>query len=446
MLTRRQAIGGVAGAAAVHAQKPARPNIVFILIDDLRWDALGCTGHPFAETPNVDRLAREGAKFTNAFVTTPLCSPSRGSFLTGQYVHTHGILDNTQRGEESHKLVTWPRLLHDAGYETAYVGKWHMGNDDTPRPGFDRWVSFRGQGRFPDPELNIDGSRTQAKGYMTDILSDHAVEYIRQKHMKPFSLYLAHKAVHGPFTPAERHKDLYADRPVPRAPSVKDTLEGKPALRLRQVDAKRPVPPTDELVRNQIRCVKSIDEGVRRIYEALSSTGQLDNTLIVFTSDNGYLWGEHGLGDKRPFYEESIRIPMVARYPKLIKAGSTPAEMILNIDIGPTVLELAGAPARREMQGRSLLPVLGGKARGWRSSFLGEYFEEKQFPRIPTWQGVRDQRWKYIRYTNLEGMDELYDLQSDRYEMKNLIADPAAKKTLDAKRGELAKYLKETGA
>src|SRR5688572_27246575 len=188
---------------------------------------MGCAGHPFLKTPNMDRLAREGAMFTNAFVTTPLCSPSRSSFLTGQYVHTTGVKGNgPAMNEIGHRLVTFPRLLKEAGYESAYVGKWHMGNDDAPRPGFDHWVSFKGQGQYVDAVLNVDGKQEPKSGYVTDIISDYAVEFINREHAKPFVLYVAHKAVHGPFTPAPRHKDLYADEPIARAPSVKDDLSG----------------------------------------------------------------------------------------------------------------------------------------------------------------------------------------------------------------------------
>ncbi len=448
-------LGGSAAAMAA-AGAPPRPNFVFILVDDLRYNALGCTGHPFVKTPHVDRLAREGMNFVNTFVTTPLCSPARGSFLTGQYVRTHGILDNTNRSEASHKLVTFPKLLRDAGYETAYVGKWHMGNDPTPRPGFDKWVSFPGQGQYIDPRMNIDGQDTKAQGYMTDLLNNHAVEFIRKPHAKPFCLYLAHKAVHGPFTPAERHKDLYAGMKIERKPSVKDTLEDKPAVKKgiaaeAQVVRKKGATPVlggpgDEIILNQLRCLASIDEGVGLIYEALKATGQLDNTLIVFTSDNGYLWGEHGLGDKRAFYEESIRIPMVARYPRLIRAGSTAKEMALNIDIAPTFLDLAGVKIPASIQGRSLRPVMAGQAKTWRKSFLAEYYEEKQFPRIPTWDGVRTERYKLTCYANLEGADELYDLDKDPYEMKNLAQDPAARGILKELRAELEKLRKEIKA
>src|SRR5262249_15208952 len=201
MISRRNFL---ASSAAALAGATAPPNIVFILMDDLRWDELGCTGHPFAKTPNIDRIAKEGANFRNFFVTLPLCSPSRASFLTGQYAHTHGVIDNTDHSPLSHRLVTFPRLLHDAGYDTAYIGKWHMGVDDSPRPGFDRWVSFKGQGVYIDPTLNTDGHAAKTNGYITDILNVAALDFVRAAHQKPFVLYLAHKAVHGPFTPAER--------------------------------------------------------------------------------------------------------------------------------------------------------------------------------------------------------------------------------------------------
>jgi N-acetylglucosamine-6-sulfatase len=442
-------------AVAMGQPKPAapRPNVVFILIDDLRWDALGVTGHPFVKTPNIDRIAKEGMIFRNAFVTTPLCSPSRASFLTGQYAHKHNIVGNEKPqvlNPLSFKLTTFPMLLQRAGYETAYVGKWHMGNDDAPRPGFDRWVSFKGQGAYNDPVINFDAKAERAPGYMTDLLSDYAVEFVKRRHAKPFMLYLAHKAIHGPFTPAERHKDLYADQTIKRAPNAQDTLEGKPMLRrtVGERPAARPGGgPNDELIRNQMRCLTSIDEGVGRVLKALEETGQLDNTVVIFTSDNGYFWGEHGLGDKRAAYEESIRVPLFIRYPKLIKssgAGTTRDQAALNVDIAPTLLELAGASIPKEMHGRSLAPLFKDNPRKWRDAFLTEYFAEERFPNIASWQAVRAARWKYIHYTELDGSDELYDLKADPGEMKNLIADPGAQPALREMKRELQRLLKET--
>jgi N-acetylglucosamine-6-sulfatase len=416
-------------------------------VDDLRHDSLGCTGHPFLKTPHVDRLAREGVVFRNAFVTTPLCSPSRASFLTGRYVHAHKVTGNADNAALSHQLQTFPRLLHGAGYETAYVGKWHMGNDASPRPGFDRWVSFRGQGVYENPPLNIDGKPVMGKGYMTDLLTDHAVEFVNKSRTKPFCLYLAHKAIHGPFTPAERHGDLFADQALTRSPAAKDTLEGKPVLQ-RKVGNLPPLGPGtgsgDLLIRNQLRCLTSIEEGVGRLLKALEETKQLDNTLFIFTSDNGYFWGEHGLGDKRAAYEDSIRIPLVMRYPPLIRAGTTLDPMVLNVDIAPTLLELGGVAVPKDVHGRSLVPLLRGKTDGWRTACLFEYFAEMRFPRIPTWQAVRSERWKLIHYPELEGMDELYDLKADPHELKNVIKDEGVQQTVKELKGDLEKLLRET--
>lgn len=429
-----------------------RPNIVFVLVDDLRWDALGCMGHPFAKTPNIDRLAKEGALFKNFFVTLPLCSPSRGSFLTGQYAHKNGVIDNGNHNELSHQLVTFPKLLHDTGYETAYIGKLHMGNDDSPRPGFDRWVSFKGQGVYQDPSINVDGVASKMSGYMTDILNQYALDFVNKKHTKPFLLYLAHKGVHGPFTPAERHKDLYAEATISPPPSVKDSLEGKPALvkseetqadgtpRKQNPKAWKNFPTLTML--QQLRALAAIDEGVGQLFAALEKTRQLDNTIFIFSSDNGFFWGEHGLGDKRWAYEESIRDPLLVRYPKRVKPGTVIEPMVLNIDLAPTLLELGGAKIPKEVQGKSFLPLLKGQRVKWRDSALLEYFKEKQY-RTPTWQAVRTDQWKYIRYVDLPDADELYDLRSDPYEMKNLVNDSSARKKLQELKKELEKLTKK---
>jgi N-acetylglucosamine-6-sulfatase len=438
------------GVSPIRAAEP-RTNVVFILVDDLRWDSLGCAGHPFVKTPSVDRLAKEGALFQNAFVTTPLCSPSRASFLTGQYIRTHGIKSNGDNSAVSHRLVTWPRLLHDAGYQTAFVGKWHMGRDDSPRPGFDRWVSFKGQGVYQDPSLNIDGKPAKEKGYITDLLNSHAVEFVKKARSKPFALYLSHKAIHGPFTPAERHKDLYEKDNRPLPPSVTDDWSGKPALKHGAAQqklrpkARKPAPGRDSLMRQQLRCMASIDEGVGQLLKALDETKQLDKTLFVFTSDNGYFWGEHRLGDKRAAYEESIRIPLVIRWPGRIKPGTKVAQLALNIDMAPTFLDAAGVKIPATVEGKSLLPLFGNGAKSWRTSFLIEYDQEKRFPRIPTWEGIRGDRWKYIHYPDLAGADELYDLKADPYEMKNTIQDPAARDALKQLQTDLARYTPRGG-
>ncbi|NQT12000.1 MAG: sulfatase-like hydrolase/transferase, partial [Planctomycetes bacterium] len=309
---------GWGGSRACGGETSQRPNLVIVLVDDLRWDEIGCAGHPFVKTPEVDRVAREGARFLSAFATTPLCSPVRGSLLTGLYAHAHGIVDNTDRSERSHQLQTFPRVLQREGYETAYIGKWHMGNDPTPRPGFDYWVSIKGQGETTDPEIYENGKLARVPGYITDIFTDRAVEFIRRERSKPFLLYLSHKAIHpnltqyddgsisdpsaAVFIPAERHKDLYADATVTRRPNAADPLEGKPALR-RKIGDLPPLSPetgtSDTTILNRLRMLAAVDEGLGRMVKALEEGGQLDNTVLVFTSDHGYFNGEHGLSVER---------------------------------------------------------------------------------------------------------------------------------------------------
>ncbi|MDQ3621989.1 MAG: sulfatase-like hydrolase/transferase, partial [Verrucomicrobiota bacterium] len=401
----------------------------------------------------------------NAFVTTPLCSPSRAGFLTGQYAHRTGIVDNTARDKRSHELVTFPRVLHEAGYETAFVGKWHMGTDDSPRPGFDVWVSVKGQGEYHDPELNLNGRRHQAKGYVTDIFTEHAVEFLKRSHSKPFCLFLAHKAVHPDakqnpdgsladpiaavrnFIPAERHKHLYAKETPPRRPNY-GPPENKPAL-MRKIGNLPPLSretgTDDETIRNRLRMLAAVDEGMQQILQVLEQTKQLDNTLLVFTSDEGYFYGEHGLSvERRLAYEESIRIPLLIRYPKLIKPGSTVKEPVLNIDLAPTILEIAGAKIPGDVQGRSFLPLLQGRRVPWRDSFLIEYFSDTVFPRVHKmgYKALRTDRWKYINYLEIENAEELYDLQSDPYERKNLVGHAPAQGDLERLRAELARVSK----
>jgi N-acetylglucosamine-6-sulfatase len=471
MRFRLSLLPGLAGlplAASGLLPGATRPNLLFVLMDDVRWDELGCTGHTFSRTPNIDRIVREGAQFTNAFATTPLCSPSRACFLTGRYAHTHGILDNVDRSALSHRLVTFPKLLHDAGYETGFVGKWHMGVDDSPRPGFDYWFSVKGQGAYFNPEINENGRAGRTSGYITDIFTDRAVAFLNRKRTRPFLLCLSEKAVHpnvtqnadgsvtqlpdGGVRPAPRHASLYAGRLFQRRPNAESGAGGKPAL-MRQIGNLPPLGPDtgtdDETIRNRARMMASVDEGLGRIREVLSRSGELDNTVIIFTSDEGYFFGEHGLSEERRLaYEESIRIPMLVRYPGLVKAGSKIDRAALNIDIAPTLLDLAGVTLPPGMHGRSLVPLLKGNSVEWRRSFLIEYFSDTVMARIRNmgYQAVRTDTWKYIRYTELRGMDELYNLQTDPYEMKNLINDPAAGHALQQMRQELARLLQESGA
>ncbi|HEY2573771.1 MAG TPA: sulfatase [Verrucomicrobiaceae bacterium] len=454
------------GGALVRGLNP--PNILVILVDDMRWDDLSCTGHPFSKTPNMDRVALEGAKFLNAFATTPLCSPSRATILTGLYPHTHGITDNTDRSALSHELKTFPQSLLKAGYDTAFLGKWHMGNDDSPRKGFNHWVCLKGQGSTFDPELNVNGSSRKETGYVTDILHRYAMQFLQQPRSAPFLLYFAHKAVHpettqradgslsdpnaSNFIPADRHKDLYAGQKVPRRPNAVAAPQGKPALQ-RDIAGLPPLGPdtggTDETILGRLRMLASVDESLGEMMELLQSSGQLDRTLIVVTSDHGYFYGEHGLSvERRLAYEEGIRIPLFMRLPGLIKAGSKPSQMVLTLDLAPTILEMAQAAPLAGMQGRSLAPILRGESPEWREDFLVEYYSDKVFPRIDRmgYQTVRNARWKWIHYVDLTGMDELYDLANDPFEMQNRIADPAATGNLQSLQKRLTILLQESQA
>ena len=419
-------------------QDTDRPNIVVILVDDLRWDSLGVAGHPFIESPNIDRLAREGALFRNAFVTTPLCSPARASFLTGRYARAHRVHTNDDRSALSHRLITFPRLLEHAGYDTAFVGKWHMGDDDAPRPGFTHWVGFRGQGAYRNQELNINGRRVPTDGYVTDTLNDYAEDFVRTaaRGNRPFLLYLSHKAIHDPVLPPTRHEGLYNGARVPCSPGCKDTLEGKRAL-TRSVPGTRPPArgsgPADGNTRGRLSLLSAVDEGVGQLLKTLAEEGVLDQTAVVFTSDNGYFFREHGLGDKRWAYEEAIRIPLLLRYPPLARPGILLDELVLNVDLAPTLLDLAGVSNRAGFHGESFLPLLSEGATGWRDAFVAEYFDEDPFPRIPTWEAIRTERWKYMRYPDLGGeFDELYDLRTDPYELNNLAMESRVSDTLDS--------------
>ena len=422
--------GGLLAAAPAAAQDQGAPrNIVFIFTDDQRFDGLGLR-NPYFETPRLDRLAEQGILFENAFVTTSLCSPSRASILSGLYAHTHQVLDNSTAMPPD--LATFPVGLQAAGYETAFVGKWHMGGaSDDPRPGFEHWVSFRGQGPYTDPTLNVNGVRTGHQGYTTDLLTDFAVDFLRAGHERPFLLYLSHKAVHAPFTPADRHRGVYRDRGYVRPASMADTdanYEGKPDWVRRQRNSWHGVDGMynggtdfDTFVQEYAEALMAVDDSVGRVVDTLDELGLLESTLLVFMSDNGFQFGEHGLIDKRTMYEASIRVPLIVHCPDLFEGGQRRSEMLLNIDIAPTFLEAGGAPIPETMHGRSFHGLLTGSTTEWRDTFLYEYFWERAFPQTPTVIGVRGDRYKLMRFHGVWDRYELYDLQTDPDEMHNLL-------------------------
>ncbi|MGH8617649.1 MAG: sulfatase-like hydrolase/transferase [Burkholderiales bacterium] len=433
-----------------------KPNLLVILIDDLRYDEFGAGGHPYMKTPHIDRIAHEGALFERVFHTTPICSPNRASIVTGQYASRHGIIDNVAREAASHRLPNYNLALQKLGYETAHIGKWHMGNSGAPRPGYDFWVAYDGHGRLNDPKLNENGTYVQHQGYVTDIMNRMATDFINRPHDKPWSLMFAHKAVHPDaeqaadgtakmegYRVAARHQNLYKDAIFPKTPNMlpaAEIIKQKPAwaesLHLRTLPASRAVldplfAGQQEEIRLRARMMAAVDEGVGMIFEALERTGQLDNTCIIFLGDNGYFFGEHGLGPDRRFaYEEGIRSPFTVRFPKRIKAGARVKELVITQDIAPTLIELAGGKPGKHIQGRSFLPLLKKDRKGWRKSVLIEYWAENAYPWLVgmTYKAVRTDRYKYIHWVNLSRngeLDELYDLEKDPYEIANLSKRPA---------------------
>lgn len=432
-------------------------SVVFILVDDHRYDAMGFMDHPFLETPNLDRLARNGAHFTAAYVTTSLCSPSRASILTGQYAHTHRVVDNNNPVPEG--TLLFPQYLQQAGYATGFFGKWHMGGDsDDPRPGFDRWVSFRGQGTYLPSRngLNVDGARTPQKGYITDEITDYCLDWIaEQESGKPFFAYLSHKAVHAEFIPAERHKGRYADAPVPTPATLADTPENF-ATKPRWVQDQRnswhgvEFPYHSELdVANYYRAycetLLAVDDSVGRVLKTLEERGVLEETLVIYMGDNGFCFGEQGLIDKRTAYEASMRVPFLAHCPALFQGGQTVDKIVANIDVGPSILQAAGIQTPPHMQGRSILDLLQGKSEGWRDALLYEYYWERNFPQTPTMHAIRTDRWKYIHYFGIWDTDELYDVHNDPLERTNLIQQPEHAETVRDLNRRLFRMLEETG-
>jgi arylsulfatase A-like enzyme len=429
-------------------------NVVFILSDDHRYDFMGFLGKPkFLETPNMDRMAREGAYIRHAFVTTSLCSPSRASILTGQFSHRHGVVDNQTPIRED--VVFFPRYLQEIGYETAFVGKWHMGHgDDKPRPGFDKWISFRGQGVYHDPTLNIDGRQVKAKGHISDLLTDYTVEWLDKQRSKPFFLYLSHKAVHAMFEPAKRHLGRYENADIEFPRSMADTPEnyaGKPAWVKEQRNSWHGVDymyhgdmDFETFYKRYCETLLGVDESIGRVLKCLEDKGLAESTLVVYMGDNGFCFGEHGLIDKRHMYEPSMRVPMLAFCPDLIKPGTVVEQLVQNIDIAPTVLEAAGVRTPENMDGRSILPLLGGKGVRWRDAVFFEYYWEANFPHTPTTFGVRTDRYKFIHYHGVWDTDELYDLKNDPDEIHNLIDKPEHEKLVEQLRTRMYDWLEQT--
>ncbi len=455
----------LAAAPALQGAAPRPPNIIVLLSDDHRHDFMSCVSNApaFLETPHLDRMAREGARMANAFVTTSLCSPSRASILTGQFMHRHRVVDNQRPVPPG--TTFFPAHLQRAGYRTAFVGKWHMGHDtDAPQPGFDHWAGFRGQGDYFDPQLNIDGTHRKFAGYTADVLTDVALEWMKAQTNRPFFLQLAHKSVHFDFQPAPRHRGRYDKFPVKRPVTMANTeanYETQPRwMRERRqsihgVDHMEtgrfdndPVPDFDDLFRRYAETVHSLDENIGRVLRFVSDSGQAENTIVIYLSDNGFELGEHGFYDKRDATEHSIRIPMLAWAPGRIGAGTVLTQMVLNLDIAPTVLELAGVRSAPEFQfaGASFWPLLQGRKIPWRDHFLYEYHWEWNFPATPTLFAIRTDRHKFVFAHGVWDKSAFYDLATDPHEKHNLINVPAFQDQVAKLQKQLFDELEASGA
>ncbi|MDH3584114.1 MAG: sulfatase [Phycisphaerae bacterium] len=445
----------------------AKPlNVVFILSDDHRYDVMSFLGHPWVQTPAMDAMARDGVYFKNAMVTTSLCSPSRASILTGRYMHHHGVVDNNVPTPPDTRF--FPQDLQAAGYRTGFFGKWHMGGHaDAPRPGFDRWVSFRGQGHYYPPRhlkkwsLNIDGKHVPQKGYITDELTDYAIDWLNSTAKgsdRPFFIYISHKGVHGMFHPAQRHAGRYKGKPLPVPRTMANTLENykdKPLWLKNQRNSWHGVDfayhrNTDIAEHYRLYCeaLLSVDESIARLRKWLQETGLAERTLVMYMGDNGFQWGEHGLIDKRTAYEASMRVPLLGVCPQLWKPGTTIEQVVANIDIGPTVLAAAGLKTPPHMDGRSFLQLATGQTdpAKWRKNLLYEYYWEWSFPHTPTTFALRTQRYKFIQYHGIWDIDELYDMDGDPLEQHNLIFSKSHQQVITTMRADLHRILVEADA
>lgn len=456
-------------AGPVLAADAPKPNVVVMMTDDQRADFLSCAGHPFLKTPNIDRIAAEGYRYANMFVTNALCAPSRATLLTGQYSHSHGVRDNL--GSKLNPDVPWlPHLLRDAGYEVAFCGKSHVPGNFRDKT-WDYYFGYTGQGNYLKPviaESGPDGKvgpdRPQ-EGWIDDVVTDKAIAWMKKDRKKPFVLFLFFKSPHRAWQPAPRNKTLYADAVVKKPALWDDPGLGKPRAFLQAANMIGQYPDVknfDEMIRDYCRCITGVDDNVGRVLKALEETKALDQTAVMYTSDNGFFLGEWQRFDKRFMHEPSIRVPLLLRLPSrwagpVRKPGYNPPEMVLNVDIAPTVLHLAGVETPKAMHGRSALAYLYIPPPGilppgmvGRQAWLYEYFE---FPdvshNVPKHRGVRTAQWKFIHYYEppfkFKEEFELYDLQKDPEERVNLYGRPGMADVVKDLQAKMAQLRAETG-
>lgn len=456
-------LGG--GAAAPRREARQRPNVIFIMTDDHAQSALGVYGNRILKTPNLDRIANEGLRFQHAFVTNSLCLPSRASYLTGQYSHTHGMVTN---GEESgftdepklRNAATWPNLLRRAGYHTAVVGKWHI---NTPPEGYDYTAVLPGQGQYFDPRMWVNGAMTTQRGHTDDVIGEQARAFLQNRRKDaPFCLLFQFKAPHRGWEPAPRFASAFEGE-IPLPPTFFESLAARPQavqksdMRIADMPDFRDRGVSDALapderarrnfqllVKNYYRVLLGVDENVGRVLELLDRERLTGNTVVVYTSDNGFFLGEHGLFDKRLMYEPSIRVPMLLRWPDGIEPGRVDRDhMVLNIDVAPTLLDLCGVEVPASMQGESWAPLLQGGRAAWREDFLYEYYEFPAAHCVRRHRGVRNRRWKLIHFWQQPQEWELYDLQTDPDEMTNLAGEPEHARQLQRMQARLTELRRE---
>ena len=472
----------------IHARVAAaqRPNILFIMTDDHASHALSCYGSKINQTPNLDRIAKDGMRFTNAFVTNSICTPSRATLLTGKYSHLNGVpVFNRFDGSQQ----TAPKLLQAAGYYTAMIGKWHLESDPV---GFDHWVVLPGQGAYENPGFLTAQGPVKKQGYCTDIITDLAIECLDKRPAdKPFLMYLHHKAPHRNWTPDAKNKALFADRHIPEPATLRDDYASRPAalpeneqtvakdltrndlklvppddlkgperqkwlgtrpdsVEITLKDGSKKVLTGDELVawkyqrymQDYLACVQGVDDNIGRTLDYLAARGLLENTVIFYTSDNGFFLGDNGMYDKRFMYEPSLRVPLLVRWPGSAKPGAVTDLFALNVDFAPTMLDLAGQPVPADMQGRSLAPVLRGESPAdWRKAMYYRYYHDPGDHNTRMHYGVRTETHKLIHYWKKDAW-ELFDLKNDPQELKNLAADPAHADLLQRMKTVLAEQKK----
>jgi N-acetylglucosamine-6-sulfatase len=416
-------------AGAALAADPT--NVLVIITDDQRFDALGFVQReqgerarfPFFQTPHLDRLASTGVSFRNAFVTHSLCSPSRASMLSGQPTHAHEVRDNRTPFRSPD---TWPFALRDAGYMTGYFGKWHMGTQPD-RPGFTEVFTFIDQGVYPNAEFFHNGVRTPTEGWVDDVTTTRAIDFIQRQRRQPFAMVVGYKSPHDVREPPPRHASLYADARIAEPRSFHDHPPFRPPHHAPVWNPQIP----DYL--NYFRCLQGVDDNVGRLLDALDAAGIADRTLVVYVSDNGYYLREHGLGDKRTAYEESIRIPLLMRLPGVQRTSGQVDAMALNLDLPATILEAAGVPLTWDQAGRSLLPWLRGETPSdWRHEFLYENYQDADYPTV-TFDviALRTESAKLVEYPGRPEWNQVFDLKTDPDEVRNLIHEPGAARLVE---------------